>query len=437
MTGQHAKKGGLISAVINPTVDGRLDYWEKACLLWDETGKITWCSREMPSVDTIAGHDIMLREHLIALPGLIDLHTHLPQYEFAGQGAEALLPWLNKYTFPQEARFADACVAELQSLNFFESALSQGTTTVVAYLTNHVRAAEIAFSEAARSGIRAYLGLTLMDRNVPETLQTTTTQAEKDMLALIARFPRKERSEVVVTPRFAISCSGELLKLCGDISRAHNTLLQTHISENTQEIAETLKLFPAQNTYTEVYDRYGCLHERTLLGHGIHLNETERALIRETNAVVVHCPTSNNFLGSGIMPYGRWQSEKLRLGLGTDVAAGYSLSMLQEARQMTEMAKLRAFFDAEDCRITAETALYQATLGNATALGRTDIGSFAPGKRADIALIDDAKCETLIDEEKNHFSSLRERFARALYRHHPEAVAMTIIDGEPVFTRTA
>ena len=436
MTAPLRQKGGLISAMVNPTGDGRLAYFDKACLLWDEQGKITYFAAEMPSVDRIAGHQVLLREHMIALPGLIDLHTHLPQYEFAGQGAEALLPWLEKYTFPQEARFSEESVAELQSLNFFQSCLSQGTTTVVAYLSSHRRAAEIAFAEAARSGLRAYLGLTLMDRNVPAALATTPPQAEKDMIALIELYHGKGKLQFVVTPRFAISCTSALLTLCGEMSRAHKTLLQTHISENLAEIDETLRLFPQAGSYSAVYDMHGCLHERTLLGHGIHLGENERTLIKERLSVVVHCPVSNNFLGSGIMPYSRWQGEGLRLGLGTDVAAGYSLSMLNEAKQMTEMAKLRAHIDKGTTTVTMETALHQATLGNAAAIGREqELGSFAVGKRADIALIDDAKCDTLLDEERNHYAALRERLARVLYRHHPEMVAATLIDGEMVFAR--
>ena len=441
MTMQPGKNGGLISAMINQTADGRLAYFDRACLLWDEKGKITYFSGEMPSVDRIAGHEVLLRENMIALPGLIDLHTHLPQYEFAGLGAEALLPWLEKYTFPQEARFADESVAQPQSLNFFQSCLSQGTTTVVAYLSSQRSAAEIAFAAAVSTGLRAYLGLTLMDRNVPAALLTTPKGAEKDMLALIDRYQGNGKTEFVVTPRFAISCTSALLALCGEVSRAHKTLLQTHISENLAEIEETLKFFPQAKSYSEVYDSHGCLHDRTLLGHGIHLGEAERKLIKERGSVVVHCPASNNFLGSGIMPYARWQAEGLRLGLGTDVAAGYSLSMLNETKQMTEMAKLREYFDTHGgvrsaAGASLETALYQATLGNAAAIGRGhELGSFAAGKRADIAVIDDAKCDTLEGEERNHYAALPERLARVIYRHHPEMVVTTLIDGEIVFAR--
>ena len=431
-----AAKSGIVAAFVNPTTDGRVEYFDKAYLLWNENGVIEYFSATAPDKDKFAGYEITTHDDMVALPGLVDLHTHLPQYEFAGQGAEALLPWLEKYTFPHEARFADAAVAELQSLNFFQTCLAQGTTTVVAYLSCFAGAAEIAFAEAERAGLRAYLGLTLMDRNVPDALLTDAGKAEKQMLHLIGKYHKKKRAEFVVTPRFAISCTADLLRLCGELSRTHDTILQTHISENTFEIEETLRLFPEAGSYAGVYDKYGCLHAKTLLGHGIHLTDDERKLIRERQSIVVHCPVSNNFLGSGILPFARFQKEGMRMGLGTDVAAGYSLSMLNEAKQMTEMAKLRGHLDNVYGGITAETSLYQATLGNAAALGRAhELGSFAVGKSADVVLVEDGKCDTLLDEERNHYSSLPERLNRILYRGHPEMVAATFVDGEPVFAR--
>lgn len=429
-------KGGIISAFINPQVDGSIEFVERGCLLWDENGAITYFGADVPSPDRLAGHEILLREHAITLPGFIDLHTHLPQYEFAAQGAEALLPWLKRYTFPQEQRFSDERVAELQSLNFFQSSLAQGTTTTVAYLSSQATAADIAFKEATRSGIRAYLGLTLMDRNVPDALLTTAAAAEADMVRLIEAWHKKGRCEFVVTPRFAISCSAPLLELCGRISTQYDTFLQTHISENMDEIAQTGKLFPDFGSYAQVYDAHGCLHSKSLLGHGIHLTDAERQLIHDRNSVIVHCPVSNNFLGSGILPYRQFKAEKLRLGLGTDVAAGYSLSMLHEAKAMVEMAKLRAHFDKTPNSVTVETALWQATLGNAGAISRDhELGSFMHGKLADLVVIDDKLADTLLDEEQNHYSTLPERLNRAVYRGHRDMVDTTIVGGQTVYAR--
>ncbi len=429
-------KGGIISAFVNPQADGSLHLIERGCLLWNEQGRIDYFAPEVPAPERLAGYEILLRERAITLPGFIDLHTHLPQYEFAAQGAEALLPWLNRYTFPQEARFSDERVAELQSLNFFQSSLAQGTTTTVAYLSSHKPAADIAFTEAERSGIRAYLGLTLMDRNVPDKLLTSVSAAEQDMVHLIETWHKKGRNEFVVTPRFAISCSPALLDLCGKVSRAYDTFLQTHISENHDEISETAKLFPGAGSYAGVYDQHGCLHAKSLLGHGIHLSDVERKLVRDRKSVVVHCPVSNNFLGSGILPYQQFSGENMRLGLGTDVAAGYSLSMIHEARAMVEMAKLRANFDKTVNSVTVATAICQATLGNARALSREhELGSFAMGKAADLAVIDDTLADTLLDEEQNHYSTLPERLNRAVYRGHRDMIDTTIVGGQTVYAR--
>ncbi|MFZ5629113.1 MAG: guanine deaminase [Spirochaetota bacterium] len=435
MTSSVTSGGGIIAAFVNPNAQGSLDFYPRACLLWNEAGIITYFGADVPTPDRLAHHEILLREKEIVFPGFIDLHTHLPQYEFAGQGAAELLPWLERYTYPQESRFADEKIAAEQSANFFTSCLQHGTTTVVAYLSSFAPAADIAFAEAENAGIRAYLGLALMDRNVPAALATDASRAGREMRGLISRYHRKGKNEFVVTPRFAISCTPDLLELCGVLSREHGTLLQTHISENRAEIEETLRLFPGAKSYTEVYEKYGCLHERTLLGHGIHLDEAELSLIRERGSVIVHCPVSNNFLGSGIMAYRRYQELNVRTGLGTDVAAGYSLSMINEARQMAEMSKLLSHFRGEDLRVGAEQAIQQATLGNALAIGRNDLGNFAPGKRADLAVIDDSYCDTLLTESANAYSTLPERLQRIVYRTHPDMVRETLVDGKVVFAR--
>ncbi|HRP70300.1 MAG TPA: guanine deaminase, partial [Turneriella sp.] len=420
------KKKGICAAVINPVAENQIEYFDKAYLLWDEQGTLTYFSDKKPDGGTWDSYPIEHQNDKIAIPGLIDLHTHLPQYEFVAQGAEALLPWLEKYTFPQEARFADNAVAREQSHNFFQSCVANGTTTTVAYLSSFFDAAHVAFEEASRVRLRAYLGLTLMDMNVPRALQTKTSIAEKNMRTLIEKFHKKGLNEFVVTPRFAVSCSEEMLRMCGAVSREYDTFLQTHISENSAEVREVAALFPQYKNYTDVYRQTGCLHAKTLLGHGIHLTHEERKIIAETKSVVVHCPTSNTFLGSGIFSYGVLLNENLRLGLGTDVAGGYSLSMFHEAKQAVEMAKLRAHFDATPSALNSGSALYQATLGNAHALGRADeLGSFAVGKQADIALIDDARTNPLLENAKNHYASLAERLNRVLYRGHPGMVAQT------------
>lgn len=424
---------GVIASFVNPTASGAIEYFEKACLLWNDEGEITYFGG-VPSLETLAGQRVLLRENFIVLPGLIDLHTHLPQYEFVAQGARALLPWLEKYTYPQEARFRESGVAEEQSRNFFKSCLSLGTTTVVAYLSPFFEAARIAFEEATKSKIRAYMGPALMDRNVPPDLQTTVNQTEKDSLFLIDKYHKKKNTEFVVTPRFAITCSEDLLKLSGRLSEEYKTLLQTHISENVDEVHETLRLFPTASSYAGVYEATGCLNERTLLGHGIHLSLEELKIIQEMKSVLVHCPSSNSFLGSGIMPYRRFKEQGLSMGLGTDVAGGYSLSLFDEMRTMVEVSKLRSSLLKEESTVSVENALCQATLLNARAIGRDDLGSFAIGKKADFIVVDNSLTNPLLNE-RNNYDALSETLQRMVYRSHPQMVNETFIAGEKVFAR--
>ncbi len=218
------KKGGVIAAFVNPTTDGRLEFFDKAFLLWNEQGVIEYFSPIAPAAEKLSGYEILTHEDAVAIPGLIDLHHIYHNMNSRPEAPRRSCRARKNIPFRKKPGFCDAAVAELQSLNFFQTCLAQGTTTVVAYLSSFAGAAEIAFAEAERSGIRAYLGLTLMDRNVPPALLTDTPTAEKAMLALITKHHKKNRGEFVVTPRFAISCTADLLKLCGDISRAHDTV---------------------------------------------------------------------------------------------------------------------------------------------------------------------------------------------------------------------
>jgi len=437
MSSHRTKYDGIVAAVVNPTENAGVEFLEKAFLLWNQTGAIEYFGAEPPSLDRLNGKNILVREQAIVMPGLIDLHTHLPQYEFAAQGAAALLPWLEHYTYPQEARFADETVAVTQSENFFRHALAAGTTTVVAYLAPHAPAAKLAFECAATAGLRAYLGPSLMDRAVPDALVTPVKAAEELLHNLAAAYHKHNNCELVVTPRFALSCSPEMLQICGDFSRSNDLFLQTHISENTDEVNAALKAFPQSKSYAEIYDNYGCLHEKALLGHGVHLTPDELTLIRERQSVVVHCPTSNTFLGRGIMPWQKYHASRIRTGLGTDVAAGTSLSLLAEARAMTEVSKLRACLTHENAIVPVADALWQATRGNALALGRRDLGRFVVGNRADLVVLDDTLAETMTQGARNNYCTLAERLQRVVYRTHPNMVNLALVDGGVVFARGA
>lgn len=394
------------------------------------------------------------------LPGMVDLHVHLPQHEAVAMDGLELLPWLETFIYPAEARFADPEVARRAAARFFDGLLSRGTTTAVVYATVHEAATDAAFREAERSGIRAVIGKVMMDRHGPEALQedTATSLAESEGLCQTWHGRDHGRLLYAFTPRFAPTCSAELMRSVGNLGAKYGAYIQTHISENLQELKWVKELFPEASSYTDVYRRMGMLGPRTLLAHGIHLDSTERTLLRETGSALVHCPRSNAFLRSGIMPLRRWLEDGLTVGLGTDVGAGPSLSLWAEAAFACTASKLLwaenqnmrdrlrrspTFSEPRQVEISEVLALsmdapvdpvqafHLATLGGARALGlETRIGSLAAGKEADFVVVDPG----LVDPAECRVSEAPERtLSRMLYREHPGMVRATYVRGRQCF----
>jgi len=398
------------------------------------------------------------------LPGLIDLHVHLPQHEAVAMDGLELLPWLETFIFPAEARFADGEVARRSAARFFQGLLYRGTTTAVVYATVHEGATEAAFREAERAGIRAVIGKVMMDRNAPESLRedTAASLAQSEALCQAWHGHDRGRLQYAFTPRFAPTCSAELMRGVGALAARYDAYIQTHLSENLQELAWVKALFPEASSYTDVYRRMGLLGPRTLLGHGIHLDDQERALIREAGATIVHCPRSNAFLKSGIMPLRRWMEDGLSLGLGTDVGAGPSLSMWAEAAFACTASKLRwaegqnaterfkglARLDEAQrtellqvldlppaAPVDPIQAFHLATLGGARALGLEDrIGSLVAGKDADFVVVDPRTVDPAEDREQE---PAERTLSRMLYREHPGMVRATYIRGRQCFAAEA
>ncbi len=384
------------------------------------------------------------------LPGLMDLHLHLPQYDAVALDGLELLPWLETHIFPAEARFTNPEVARASAKRCFQALARRGTTTAVIYGTVHETATDIAFQEAERSGLRIVMGKVLMDRNAPGGLLEDTADALRASERLCERWNGRDggRLAYAFTPRFAPSCTPDLLRGAARLAERHGAYLQTHLSENLRELAWVQALFPEAAHYTDVYHRMGLLGPRTLLAHGIHLSPEERAILKASGSHLVHCPRSNAFLASGIMPLRRWLNEGLSVGLGTDIGAGPSLSMWAEAAFACMASKLRwaehrnlaAHLPAE-LRIQVEPFLNQedepplrpteafhlATLGGARALGWMDrIGSLEVGCEADLVLVDPRTVDPAPDrgpEPAEHVLS------RLFYRERPELVKRTYVRG--------
>ena len=325
------------------------------------------------------------RPHLI-LPGFIDPHIHFPQAEVIAAYATALLDWLSDHTFPAEARFADPDHGARIAGHFFDDLLRNGTTSVSAFCSSHPASVDAFFGAAEHRNMAVFGGKTMMDRNAPDPVLDNAQSAHDDSAALIARWHRRGRGRYVISPRFAITSTEAQLDAAGALARAHpDCLIQTHMSENRAEIALVAELFPDARDYLDVYERFGLISDRALLGHCIHLTEREQARMAETGAVAVHCPTSNLFLGSGLFDFFGLSSAGIRSAVATDIGGGTSYSMLKTLDEAYKIQQLRGQ------RLNPYLAFFWATLGNAEALQAADrIGTLAPGTDADLVVLNAA-----------------------------------------------
>ena len=425
------------------TIVGEIDVFAPGWMTVDAQGRIVSLERECPKNP----RSVVDFGDALVVPGFVDTHAHLPQYAFSGLGDLPLLPWLETYTFPHESKFSDEGVARARSRHFFASCLAAGTTTVMAYGTSHEDALHVAFEEARALGIRAGLGLVLMDQNAPAALIAEGWKSLDASERLAACWDRAGdgRLRFVVTPRFAVSCSRRLMEGAADLAQRRGLFIQTHLSENKDEIALVRQMFPDAKSYADVYDSCGLLGPWTLLGHCVHLSAEERALLKERRSIVTHCASSNTFLASGLMPLARYLDEGQRVSLGTDVAGGTSLSMIAEMKAAGDAARLRkALFGEEPVKAGALLAL--ATLEGARAVGlEKHVGNFEVGKAADFVVVDDVLTHPLYPGLGRNWKDLAahggvgteplERLSRLIARPHSEVVRETWIEGAKVFAR--
>jgi guanine deaminase len=322
----------------------------------------------------------------LIVPGFIDTHIHSPQTQVIASYGAQLLEWLNKYTFVEEQRFADVGHAERNAVFFMDELLRNGTTTAVVYATVHPGSVEAFFAESERRGTAMIAGKVMMDRNAPPGLRDTAQASYDESRALMERWHGKGRQRYAVTPRFAITSTEAQLEAAGALNREHpGVYMQTHLSENRTEIETVRQLFPHARHYTDVYDRYGLLGERSLFGHCIHLEDDEVRRLSESGSVAVFCPTSNLFIGSGLFDLNRLSggADPVRVSLATDVGGGTSYSMLRTAAEGYKVLQLGGQ------NLPALAAFHMMTRGNALALGMGgSIGTIEPGCFADLVVLD-------------------------------------------------
>jgi guanine deaminase len=376
-------RGRVLSFVAEPEgIDDAASYryWEDGAIVI-AAGKITAVGL-FSEIDSAGAAIVDHRPHLI-LPGFIDTHLHYVQTQMIASYAGSLLEWLNGYTFVEEQKFSQQGHAQAVAAGFFDELVRNGTTTAVAYCSSHPRSVDAFFAQAEQRGMLMVGGKVMMDRHAPEALCDTAQSGYDDSKALIARWHGRGRGRYAITPRFAITSTPAQLEAAQALVAEHpDCYVQTHLSENAEEIRFSMELYPDAPDYAGIYEGYGLLGPRTLLGHCIHLNHRETAVLADTGAVAVFCPTSNLFLGSGLFDRERLARAGVRIGVATDIGGGTSFGMLRTLDEGYKVLQLRGQ------RLSPLNSFYMATLGNARALSlEGTIGAITPGGDADLVVL--------------------------------------------------
>ena len=371
-----------------------------------DDGRIAWVGERTALPATFQNWAQIDRRGTLVLPGFIDAHLHFPQSAIIGAYGTDLLHWLDTHTFPEESRFSDRAHARSIAATFGDALLHYGVTSACVFSTIHPGALEELAAAFDARGMGLVSGKTAMDRNAIPSLHDTAQAAYDDAKALLETLePRYERFGYAVTPRFAITSTEAQLEACAALhAEFPKTRMQTHINESAREIATVAELFPNDASYLDVYDRFGLVTDRALFAHGIHTTEAEMTRMAEAGASVVHCPTSNTFLGSGLFNPGANRAAGVRIGIGCDIGGGTHFSPFVT---MQEAYKVARFHDQS---LTAAETFYWHTLGNARVLHTSrEAGSLSAGKWADLAILRDPENDPIAALRLARVESTEER----------------------------
>ncbi len=366
----------------------------------------------------------------LILPGLTDLHLHAPQYTFRALGMDLeLLKWLNTNTFPEEAKYAELDYAR-EAYALFAGEMRRGATTrACVFGTIHTEATELLMDLLEETGICTWVGKVNMDRNSPDYLcEKSAGQSAADTRDWIERtLPKCRCTKPMITPRFVPSCSDELMKMLGELARRYNLPVQSHLSENPEEVAWVKKLAPESAFYGDAYDRFGLFGKEvpTIMAHCVYSGEEETQRIFENGVFIAHCPQSNTNIASGIAPVRRYLDRGMRIGLGTDVAGGFSASILRAMADSIQVSKLRWRLSDETLKpVSLEEAFYMGTKGGGAFFGKA--GSFEEGYLFDAVALDDSTLKT------PRPLSLRDRLERAVYMSEECRVVSKYVEGRQI-----
>ncbi|HTN96462.1 MAG TPA: guanine deaminase [Nordella sp.] len=397
-----------------------------------DDGRILWRGARMALPEAYRAEPQDDYGDCLILPGFIDAHIHFPQYRMLAAPGKDLLDWLSRFTFPEEARYGDAAYAAAAAEKFLDRLVSNGTTSAMVFSSVHKSCADALFAAAEKRRMAILTGKTMMDRDVPQAVRDTPEEGARDSAALYQTWHRRDRLRYVVSPRFAVTSSEAQLRVAGELMKSlPDALMQTHLSESLGEVARIATLYPNDKDYTDVYDRFGLLSERSLFAHGVHLSERECGRLSETGSMVAHCPTSNMFLGSGLMSMAHLGKapRPVRLALGTDVGGGTSYSMLATLGAAYKVQMLSGY------RPTALELFHLATRRNAEILRLGDeVGSLDSGKWADIVVIDPKATDVLASRQELSQSLEDMLFALAILGDD-RAIRATYVAGRKLHER--
>ncbi len=428
-----AYRGDIFHMVADPAlvgVDASYDYIKDGLLVL-EGDRIALCGAYADIIETLPKNTpITTYEGSLITPGFIDTHIHFPQVDMiASYGAE-LLEWLETYTFPEESKFADSAHAADCAEFFLKELLRNGTTSALVYGSVHKQSDDALFAAAHDRNMRLIAGKALMDRNVPEGVRDTAKGSDADNRDLIKRWHGKGRLGYAITPRFAPACSDEQMARAGKLLAEHpDVLMHTHLSENTGEINWVKKLYPDADGYLDVYAKFGLLTDRSVFAHCIHLAGAEFQRMAEADAAISYCPTSNLFLGSGLFNMAEAEKYGVKLGMGTDVGAGTSFSLLETMGEAYKVCHLKGH------KLNAFKSFYLATLGGANALNMDDkVGNFEPGKEADFLVLDMA-ATPLLERRLKNTKTIEEKLFVLSTLGDDRAIKHTYIAGECLYSK--
>lgn len=395
-----------------------------------EDGRITGVFPELPKVyENLPLHDCSGQ---LIIPGLVDLHVHAPQYTFRGMGMDMeLLDWLDTRTFPEETRYEDISYAEKAYRMFVGDLQRSATTRACIFATRHEEATVRLMELLEEAGVCAYVGKVCMDRNSPDPLREldadTSANATKRWISACQE-KGFSRVKPILTPRFIPTCTDELMEQLSEIQKQYQLPMQSHLSENIGEIAWVKELCPWSESYGEAYEHFGLFGKEvpTIMAHCVHSTKEEREKMLNNGVFIAHCPQSNTNLSSGIAPVRVYLEENHRIGLGSDIAGGASLSIFRAMTDAIQMSKMRwRLVNEEEKPVTVEEAFFMGTKGGGAFFG--NVGSFEPGYEADILVLDESRIPSV------QKLTVRDRLERFLYLCTDADVKEKYVAGEKLF----